>query len=114
METAVLVVGRADFWSDPMRTTATRRKAPDQPEPVEFWDRFTVLAYFGGDRPLHLSTLYRGVQRGIYPKPVNLSANCVRWVASECHAAAQRMVAARDEPMQLKPRRGRPRRQPIT
>ena len=43
-----------------MRTTATRRKAPDQPEPVEFWDRFTVLAYFGGDRPLHRQHVVQG------------------------------------------------------
>ena len=88
--------------------------AANQPEPVEFWERATVLKYFGGDRPLHTSTLYRGISEGIYPKPVNVSANCVRWVASECHAASQRMLAARNDPPKRTTRRGRPRLHPVT
>jgi Prophage CP4-57 regulatory protein (AlpA) len=84
---------------------------PATPEPaeLELWARATVLKYFGGDRPLHPSTLYRGMGDGIYPKPINVSANSVRWVADECRAAIQRMLAARDEPPKRAERRGRPR-----
>jgi hypothetical protein len=79
------------------------------PEPIELWERATVLKFFGGDKPLHVSTLYRGVGTGRYPPPVNVSANVVRWVGHECRAARQRMLAARAEP-KPPPRRGRPRR----
>jgi predicted DNA-binding transcriptional regulator AlpA len=75
---------------------------------IELWDRQTVLKFFGGRRPLHLSTLYRGVGT-IYPRPVYVSANAVRWLRSECEAALDRMIAARDEPKPPQ-RRGRPRR----
>ena len=69
----------------------------------------TVLAYFGGNRHCTLSTLYRASSDGIYPKPVHVSAQPVRWLKSECEAALDRMIAARDEP---KPptKRGRKRR----
>jgi hypothetical protein len=82
----------------------------DAAEPIdeELWVRATVEKYFGGEKPLHTSTLYRGVESGIYPPPINVSANSVRWVPAECRAARQRMLAARDKP---KPpsRRGRKR-----
>ena len=93
-----------------MSKTAAQGETPNQPAPVEFWERATVLRYFGGDRPLHTSTLYRGIRDQIYPRPVNVSRSSVRWLASECRAAAQAMLAARDEPKQATPRRGRPRR----
>jgi hypothetical protein len=32
----------------------------------------------GGDRPVHFTTYYRGVQRGIYPRPKRVSPNIVR------------------------------------
>jgi predicted DNA-binding transcriptional regulator AlpA len=75
--------------------------------PPHLWDRPTVLAFFGG---IDVSTLYRGVRSGRYPRPVNVSSNVVRWLADECESALARMIAERDEP---KPptRRGRPRRQ---
>ena len=92
-----------------MHDTATTGKSPNPPEPVEFWDRPTVLKYFGGVRPLHVSTLYRGVHDGTYPKPIRVSRSAVRWLASECRSAAQRMIAARDGPKRAT-HRGRPRR----
>jgi hypothetical protein len=73
--------------------------------------RAAVLRFFGGDQPLHVSTLYRGVTAGRYPKPVRVSGNNVRWLKAECEAAAQRMLAARDEPPKpTTKRRGRKRR----
>src|SRR5688572_1400562 len=29
-----------------------------------------ACAFFGGDRPIHYSTLYRGIEAGRYPRPV--------------------------------------------
>jgi predicted DNA-binding transcriptional regulator AlpA len=89
------------------------RGPPTTTAPIEFWDRPAVLKFFGGSRPLHVSTLYRGMKSGRYPKPVHVSGNSVRWLRSECEAAAQRMLAARDEPKVAEPR-GRPRRKIIT
>jgi predicted DNA-binding transcriptional regulator AlpA len=74
--------------------------------PPRLWDRATTLAFFGG---INVSTLYRGIHSGIYPRPVNVSNNVVRWLADECHASLARMIDARDVP---KPptKRGRKRR----
>jgi len=74
--------------------------------PRRLWDRATTLEFFGG---IDVSTLYRGINTGRYPCPVNVSTNVVRWLADECEAALDRMIAARDEP-KPPPRRGRPRR----
>jgi predicted DNA-binding transcriptional regulator AlpA len=78
----------------------------ETPEPIELWDRQTVLEFFGG---LHFSTLYRGISSGFYPKPINTSGNTVRWLASECRAALQRMIAERDQSPKRQEYRGRPR-----
>ena len=58
-----------------MNNITTTGEASNTPLPIELWERKTVLAYFGGDKPLHVSTLYRGMTTGIYPKPVNTSGN---------------------------------------
>jgi hypothetical protein len=67
------------------------------------------LKFFGGDKPLHPSTLYRGMIDERYPRPILVAGNAARWVRSECEAAQQRMFDKRAEP---KPptRRGRKRR----
>ncbi|MGY4434842.1 putative DNA-binding transcriptional regulator AlpA [Bradyrhizobium sp. F1.13.1] len=89
-----------------MTNITTSGQLPNQPSPIELWDRQAVLEFFGGNKPLHPSTLYRGMVSGIYPRPINTSGNTVRWIASECKGALDRMISARDEP---KPpsRRGR-------
>ena len=97
-----------------MTNPATTGDMPDQSAPIELWDRPAVLKFFGGSRPLHASTLYRGMGDGTYPKPISVgsgsSSGAVRWIADECRAALARMVAARDEPKPIAPRRGRKRR----
>ncbi len=90
-------------------TSNTSSVTLQPPAPIELWDRRAVLEFFGGNRPLHPSTLYRGVSTGVYPKPINTSGNTVRWLADECRAALQRMIAERDEPPKRVERRGRPR-----
>ena len=86
-------------------------RAASDPDELQLWDRETVLAFFGGSKPIHVSTLYRGVKSGIYPPPMNVSANVVRWIGHECRAARQRMIGERGKTP--KPPRGRPRRKII-
>jgi predicted DNA-binding transcriptional regulator AlpA len=84
--------------------TATAKSA--SPENPRLWDREMTRAFFGG---IDVSTLYRGVHAGRYPRPVNVSNNVVRWLAEECEATLDRMIAARNDP-QPPQRRGRPAR----
>lgn len=81
---------------------------PATPDPAddELWDAPKVQEYFGGIKPIHISTLYRGVHSGLYPPPINVSPNVVRWLGGECRAARQRMLAARNQP---KPKPAKPR-----
>jgi predicted DNA-binding transcriptional regulator AlpA len=74
--------------------------------PPRLWDCATTCAFFGG---IDVSTLYRGMNAGRYPHPVLVSANVARWLADECEAALQRMIAARDDPSKQATRRGRAR-----
>jgi predicted DNA-binding transcriptional regulator AlpA len=82
---------------------------PATPDPAddELWDAQKVLEYFGGTtKPIHISTLYRGIIGKVYPPPINVSPNVVRWLPRECREARQRMIAARDlpKPKPVKPR----------
>jgi predicted DNA-binding transcriptional regulator AlpA len=62
----------------------------------EVWDKPTVCAFFGGSKPLHPATLYRGIRDGRYPKPFRPSPGISRWIAAECRAARDALIAARD------------------
>jgi predicted DNA-binding transcriptional regulator AlpA len=62
--------------------------------PPRLWAVETVLAYFGGEKPINISTLYRGIGTGRYPKPINVGG--ARWIADECEAALDRIIAKRD------------------
>jgi predicted DNA-binding transcriptional regulator AlpA len=59
---------------------------------IELWNKDAVLKFFGG---IHTATLYRGMQDGLYSKPINIGRSAVRWIASECRGARDRMIAAR-------------------
>ena len=85
------------------RAAAAKPSVPDNPR---LWDRETTCAFFGGIDP---STLYRGMYAGRYPRPVLVSEHIARWLAEECEAALDRMIAARDEPRTKPEHRGRPR-----
>ena len=52
--------------------------------PPRLLDRATTLEFFGG---IDVSTLYRGMRSGRYPRPINVSDNLVRWLGDECEAA---------------------------
>jgi predicted DNA-binding transcriptional regulator AlpA len=38
-------------------------------------DRREVCRYFGGNRPINASTLYRGIRKGTYPKPLKVGGS---------------------------------------
>ena len=52
-------------------------------------DRRATTEFFGGTKPLHAATLYRGIRAGRYPRPVKVGA-LSRWLRSECEAAIGR------------------------
>jgi predicted DNA-binding transcriptional regulator AlpA len=54
-----------------------------------------VLAFFGGTKPIHIATLYNGMRRGRYPRPINIGG--MRWLKSECEATVRKMVEQRDK-----------------
>jgi predicted DNA-binding transcriptional regulator AlpA len=50
----------------------------------------------GSKRPIHFATYYRGVQAGIYPRPVKVSAHLVRVSKRALVETLARMVARDD------------------
>jgi predicted DNA-binding transcriptional regulator AlpA len=60
----------------------------------DLMDQRATCAYFGGTRPINVATLYRGIRRGRYPKPVKVGGSS-RWLRDECEAALRVMVEGR-------------------
>jgi predicted DNA-binding transcriptional regulator AlpA len=58
----------------------------------ELLDRAAACRLFGGSRPIHAATLYRGVRTGRYPAPIKIGPNSSRWLLDECLAALAAMV----------------------
>jgi predicted DNA-binding transcriptional regulator AlpA len=54
-----------------------------------------VCRFFGGDKPIDPSTLYRNIKAGRYPRPVKVGPGSSRWLRAECEAALQAMVEGR-------------------
>jgi predicted DNA-binding transcriptional regulator AlpA len=57
-------------------------------------DRQAACAFFGGTKPINVATLYRGIRRGQYPKPIKVGGSS-RWLRAECEAALRVMAEAR-------------------
>jgi predicted DNA-binding transcriptional regulator AlpA len=62
---------------------------------MDLLDRATVCRYFGGSKPLHAATLYRGIKQGRYPKPLHVGPGSSRWLKDEVLACLQAMVEVR-------------------
>jgi predicted DNA-binding transcriptional regulator AlpA len=58
-------------------------------------DRAAACRFFGGNRPINAATLYRGIRKGRYPKPVKIGPGSSRWLRSECERALLTMVEGR-------------------
>jgi len=61
----------------------------------ELLDRNAVCCFFGGTRPINPATLYRGVRKGRYPKPVKVGPGSSRWLLAECKEALDRLICRR-------------------
>jgi predicted DNA-binding transcriptional regulator AlpA len=68
------------------------------------YDIHVVCRYFGGTRPLHMATIYRGMEEGRYPRPVRVSPGANRWLGRELKACRQALIDSPREPL-LSPRR---------
>jgi predicted DNA-binding transcriptional regulator AlpA len=62
--------------------------------PWDLLDKRAVCRMFGGTRPINSATLYRGIRKGMYPKPIKLGGSS-RWLRSECEAVLQAVMEAR-------------------
>jgi hypothetical protein len=63
------------------------------------YDLGFVCAWFGGNKPLHVATIYRGMNEGRFPRPVRPSPNVNRWIGRELKAAKQAIVEAPRHPL---------------
>jgi predicted DNA-binding transcriptional regulator AlpA len=61
---------------------------------ISLLNRKEVCFFFGGNRPLDASTLYRGIKAGRFPRPVRVGG-LSRWLRTECEATLQAMVEGR-------------------
>lgn len=68
------------------------RAASPQPDLL---DLPAICRFFGGTEPLHPSTIYRNIAKGLLPAPIRVGPNTSRWLRSECEAALQAMIAGR-------------------
>jgi predicted DNA-binding transcriptional regulator AlpA len=62
---------------------------------VELLDCAEVCRFFGGNRPINPATLYRGIRKGRFPKPIKVGPGSSRWLRDECEAALRIMVEGR-------------------
>ena len=61
---------------------------------MDLLDRTAVCRFYGGGKPINPSTLYRGIRKGTFPKPIRIGGSS-RWIRDECEAALQAMVDGR-------------------
>jgi len=59
---------------------------------MELLRKREVCLLFGGIDP---ATLYRGIRKGRYPRPVHVGPGSSRWLKSEIEGCLQAMVEAR-------------------
>ena len=80
------------------RTSARKRRtAPAVDLEKSPWTIREVAAFFGGSKPLHPATVYRGVKEKRIPPPYHPSPGIARWDPCACRAAQGRMIAESDK-----------------
>jgi predicted DNA-binding transcriptional regulator AlpA len=70
------------------------------------YDLEFVRAFFGGSKPVHATTIYRGIAAGRYPRPVRPSPNINRWIGKELKGAKQAILGAPRKPLRSPRHRG--------
>lgn len=61
----------------------------------ELLDKDAVCRLIGGTRPINSATLYRGIRKGRYPRPVKVGPGSSRWLRNECESALQSLIEGR-------------------
>ncbi|MFZ1988149.1 MAG: AlpA family phage regulatory protein [Alphaproteobacteria bacterium] len=59
-------------------------------------DAKAACAFLGGSRPIHVSTFYRGIAQGRFPRPIAIGPNVKRWRRAELAAVIEAAAAARE------------------
>jgi predicted DNA-binding transcriptional regulator AlpA len=80
-------------------SSGTSTGAGSQLQDDDLYDLDAVCRYFGGTRPLHPATIYRGIVDGRYPRPVRVSTNANRWLGRELKEARQALIERPREPL---------------
>ena len=62
---------------------------------LDLLDRRAVCALLGGSRPINVSTLYRNIAKGHFPRPIKVGAGSSRWLKHEVEAALVASKAVR-------------------
>ena len=65
-------------------------------EDDELLDGDAACAYIGGTRPIHITSLYRGVKDRRYSPPIKLGPHTSRWRKSELRGDIERFAAQRE------------------
>ena len=65
-------------------------------DPVDLMPTTETCGFFGGLKPIHPSTLWRGIKAGRYPPPIKIGPNANRWLRQECTVALAALIAQRD------------------
>jgi predicted DNA-binding transcriptional regulator AlpA len=65
---------------------------------AELLDVDETCRFLGGTKPIHPSTLYRGIKTGRYSKPIPIGPQISRWRRSELQRDVERLAAERDPP----------------
>ena len=61
---------------------------------MDVLDTKAVRREVGGTKPIHQSTLYRLIRRGLLPRPIKVGGSS-RWVRSEIEAALAALAVRR-------------------
>jgi predicted DNA-binding transcriptional regulator AlpA len=56
--------------------------------PWDLLDKQAVCRLLGGSRPINPATLYRGIRKGMYPRPLRVGGSS-RWLRTECEQVLQ-------------------------
>jgi len=59
------------------------------------YDCKATCAILGGNRPIHFSTLYKGIRVGRFPKPVKIGPATSRWRGRDLRECIMRLAEAR-------------------
>jgi len=85
---------KTELYASESEEAINRPVSTTQVDDEGFYDIGFVCAFFGGSKPLHPATVYRGIKQGRYPPPVKPSPNANRWIGRELKAAKTEILEA--------------------